>query len=99
MIDHHQDSPSGIFVVGGGGYACSSFGAGSGHFEYFVVRPDILQSFLYLSYFQNDFSIPSCVLWLGMVTQSAVPFFVHIFLYPDKNFEIPFDFLTTFLFR
>ena len=33
----HQHS-SGIFVVGGGGYACSSFGAGSGHFEYFVVR-------------------------------------------------------------
>jgi len=28
----------GIFVVGGGGYACSSFGAGSGHFEYFVVN-------------------------------------------------------------
>ena len=29
---------SGIFVVGGGGYACSRWGAGSGHFEYFVVR-------------------------------------------------------------
>ena len=25
-------------MVGGGGYACSSFGAGSGHFEYFVVK-------------------------------------------------------------
>ena len=34
----HSHAPSGIFVVGGGGYACSSFGAGSGHFEYFVVR-------------------------------------------------------------
>ena len=34
----HQQTSSGIFVVGGGGYACSSFGAGSGHFEYFVVR-------------------------------------------------------------
>ena len=30
-------TPSGIFLVGGGGYACSGWGAGSGHFEYFVV--------------------------------------------------------------
>ena len=28
---------SGIFLVGGGGYACSGWGAGSGHFQYFAV--------------------------------------------------------------
>ena len=42
-LEHHEKNFqqhffTGMFLVGGGGYACSSWGAGSGHFEYIVVR-------------------------------------------------------------
>ena len=46
----------GMFLVGGGGYACSSWGAGSGHFEYIVVRKKSFEN-LHFMIDCHDFSV------------------------------------------
>ena len=50
-LEHHEKKQqffTGMFLVGGGGYACSSWGAGSGHFEYIVVRKKSLSNFHFM---------------------------------------------------